>query len=221
MFKELVRREILEYRSAHPLSRSRNVRKAILEQSKQYIKSVVKRKQNYTLCLYDSQSNEIDTSLIREHFKRYYIPLMTNTLDKSEFVSYDDSKPNHSEKDTVAIDHIVDEVKREDGMLVILVPSLAVDFKKNRLGRGRGWYDYLLSVLYSCNVTVKTFTFVYSEEVLPILPVEKHDIKLDKIFFIRQRDEEKISIECLEKDLDGISIEHSKLRYRRRVERDV
>lgn len=58
----------------------------------------------------------------------------------------------------------------------LLVPGLAFDTAGCRLGRGKGHYDRLLSeaVGWKCG-------FGYGFQVLPRVPTEPHDIKLDSI----------------------------------------
>ncbi|HVW80808.1 MAG TPA: 5-formyltetrahydrofolate cyclo-ligase [Mycobacteriales bacterium] len=53
---------------------------------------------------------------------------------------------------------------------VVLVPALAVDLTGNRLGRGRGYYDRVLSSVAAPAVAVG-----YDGELVEQLPVEPHD----------------------------------------------
>jgi 5-formyltetrahydrofolate cyclo-ligase len=57
---------------------------------------------------------------------------------------------------------------------LVLVPGVAFDPAGNRLGRGKGFYDRLLTLTtdaVSCGVG-------FDEQVVPEVPVEPHDVKL-------------------------------------------
>ena len=65
---------------------------------------------------------------------------------------------------------------------LILVPGLAFDAAGHRLGRGRGYYDRLLSSLFTIHSSLFTsigvcFDFQKVDEV----PVDAHDIAMDKV----------------------------------------
>jgi 5-formyltetrahydrofolate cyclo-ligase len=57
---------------------------------------------------------------------------------------------------------------------LMLVPGLAFDMQCRRLGRGKGFYDQLLTMLHgpTCGVC-------FDEQVVEEVPVEAHDVRLD------------------------------------------
>ncbi|MDB6054060.1 MAG: 5-formyltetrahydrofolate cyclo-ligase [Verrucomicrobiales bacterium] len=57
---------------------------------------------------------------------------------------------------------------------MILVPGLGFDLQGRRLGRGKGFYDRLLSAATGLRCGVG-----FDEQILPNIPVEAHDVKLD------------------------------------------
>ena len=59
---------------------------------------------------------------------------------------------------------------------LIIVPAVALDVKRNRLGRGKGFYDRLLSV-----ATCPTIGVVCDFQLVETVPVEPHDRPLDCI----------------------------------------
>ncbi len=59
---------------------------------------------------------------------------------------------------------------------LIIVPAVALDEKRNRLGRGKGFYDRLLSV-----ATCPTIGVVCDFQLVETVPVEPHDRPLDCI----------------------------------------
>lgn len=63
---------------------------------------------------------------------------------------------------------------------VILVPGVAFDRELNRLGRGKGYYDKVLSRTQACKLGI-CFDFQFLEKV----PTEIHDIKMTQVISSR------------------------------------
>jgi 5-formyltetrahydrofolate cyclo-ligase len=59
---------------------------------------------------------------------------------------------------------------------LILVPGVAFDLHGHRLGRGKGYYDQLLGTLsgITCGVA-------FEEQMVPEVPVESHDVRLNRV----------------------------------------
>ena len=58
----------------------------------------------------------------------------------------------------------------------VLVPGVAFDLHGRRLGRGRGFYDQMLAA-----VSGKTCGVAFDQQIVPSVPVEPHDLRLDCI----------------------------------------
>ena len=56
--------------------------------------------------------------------------------------------------------------------LIVFVPGVAFDPLGNRLGRGRGYYDRILSGL---PVSARFVALAYEFQIVPLLPVEAWD----------------------------------------------
>lgn len=70
-----------------------------------------------------------------------------------------------------------DLAKSYDGKIdLVIVPGIAFDREKNRLGRGKGYYDRFFKKFKPVKIGVG-FDF----QLLDSIPVAKHDIKMDKI----------------------------------------
>lgn len=66
-----------------------------------------------------------------------------------------------------------------DAHNLVLVPGLAFDLKKNRIGYGKGYYDgYFIKYV---EIPMTKIALAYDFQVLNELPVEEHDIKVDRI----------------------------------------
>lgn len=66
-----------------------------------------------------------------------------------------------------------------DQMDVIIVPGIAFDAVCNRMGRGKGFYDRLLS-----GVSVPTIGVGYAEQLYLSLPTEPHDVSLSHVIVV-------------------------------------
>ena len=70
-------------------------------------------------------------------------------------------------------------IKLEDLDLVI-VPGIAFDKKGNRLGRGKGYYDYFLKRLTPDTASIG---LAFDFQILPSLPATTTDVKIGKVIF--------------------------------------
>jgi 5-formyltetrahydrofolate cyclo-ligase len=61
-----------------------------------------------------------------------------------------------------------------DRLDLILVPGVAFDPRGRRLGRGKGYYDQLLTTLRGATCGV-----AFDQQVVEEIPVEPHDVRLD------------------------------------------
>lgn len=64
-----------------------------------------------------------------------------------------------------------------DAIQLIIVPGVAFDRNGNRMGRGRGFYDRMLkSTMGALKIGI-----AYNFQMLDAIPVEPHDVKMDRI----------------------------------------
>lgn len=63
-------------------------------------------------------------------------------------------------------------------MDIILVPAIAFDHARNRLGRGRGFYDRLLKPLSK----TQSWGIGYKEQLIPKVPITLDDIALTSLY---------------------------------------
>ena len=69
-----------------------------------------------------------------------------------------------------------------EGFDLILVPGIGFDAIGNRLGRGKGYYDRLLSITqgYKCGIG-------FEEQLVEEIPAAEHDIKMDCVITPQRR----------------------------------
>ena len=65
---------------------------------------------------------------------------------------------------------------------IVLVPLLAFDRNKNRLGYGKGFYDKYLNNLKRLNNKIETIGIAFSFQNYKSLPISKFDFQLNNIF---------------------------------------
>ncbi|MBI5145013.1 MAG: 5-formyltetrahydrofolate cyclo-ligase [Candidatus Omnitrophica bacterium] len=68
-------------------------------------------------------------------------------------------------------------IQLEDLDLVI-VPGVAFDKKGNRLGRGKGYYDYFLKDLPK---KIHSIGLAFDFQILPVLPTTTTDVRVDQV----------------------------------------
>jgi len=79
------------------------------------------------------------------------------------------------------------QISRDAGKILIIVPGLAFDRQKNRLGRGRGYYDrFLAAAGESRGGDIFTVALSFSEQLVESVPVSEHDRRVDMIIVENQ-----------------------------------
>lgn len=65
----------------------------------------------------------------------------------------------------------------KENIKLFLIPALAFDKNKNRIGRGEGYFDKFLKDIKN----IPLFGLAYSFQILDLVPVDAHDIPVTKI----------------------------------------
>ncbi len=130
-----------------------------------------------TVCVYMSSFGEVETDLIiadaREKGKKLLFPvtdIKSNTLS----LCYDTGEFNKG-----AYGILEPYPKREADFNtpdIVIIPALAFDEEKNRLGFGGGYYDRLLAKTNAFKIGI-----CYDFQIVKKIEAENHDIKMDMI----------------------------------------
>ena len=132
-------------------------------------------KQAKTILLYHSLPDEVDTSSFLKLWKedkRLLLPAVKG--DNLIICNY------HPEKLKTGSYGIIEP--QGNGITdlsvidMIIIPGIAFDKKRNRLGRGKGYYDRLLPQVTGCKIGI-----CYNCQITDLLPTEKHDIPMNYI----------------------------------------
>ena len=171
--KKRIRKEIRKLKAAVSLDEKNRRSKLILDQ----VELLSEFKNADTVMLYWAMADEVQTSDFVVKWaasKRVILPCVNgNDLDLRVF---------RGEEDLVAGENFgIPEPSGElfldyDEIDLILVPGVAFDVDNNRMGRGKAYYDRLLSSLKAYKLGV-CFDF----QLLQSVPTDEHDIKMDRI----------------------------------------
>ena len=117
-----------------------------------------------------------DLSILKELRRRGHVtalPRVAGKGDPLEFFPWDETTPMAAGKFDIAEPAAGKAVKPD----VLIVPLLAFDAERHRLGYGAGFYDRTIKGLRS----VLTIGLAYEDQLCDKLPSEAHDVRMDMI----------------------------------------
>lgn len=130
-----------------------------------------------TIALFASLPDEIDTSaLIKKLSQKARLVLPRISGDNMDFYPY---APEAMKQGYMGIAEPCGSVPVAPAEIdAMILPGVAFTAEGGRLGRGKGYYDKYLSRsgFRACTIGV-----CYSVQLLPTLPVEPHDKRLDEV----------------------------------------
>ena len=126
---------------------------------------------------YWSMSDEVMTHKAVERWSKYkkvYLPLIKgNDLELVRFEGVEKMKPE-------PVFGILEPTSTENIEIgeieLVIVPGVAFDASCNRMGRGKGYYDRLLSESVAAKIGV-----AFSFQIVDKVPVDPHDVPLDMV----------------------------------------
>lgn len=172
--KKILRQEIKERVSSLSPNERKESEKRILEQ----LENNLFFRQAKSVLLFWSLPDEIDThSFVKKwaRQKQLFLPVIQD--GKMYIKPYTDEKDmaEGSFKILEPQTLLFGDINQID---VFVIPAVAFDKQNNRLGRGKGFYDKLL-----CLVSAYKIGIAYPEQIVDVIPTEKHDIKMDIILY--------------------------------------
>tara|TARA_B100000579_G_C22272169_1_gene594328 strand:- start:29 stop:586 length:558 start_codon:yes stop_codon:yes gene_type:complete len=147
-----------------------------------FVKKRFKSKKKIVVALYYPSNYEIDIFKIKNIFNsskiRYLLPrIQDNNLLK--FVEWND-------RDILLVNKygIPEPLNTQKNYSpdIVLVPLLAFDNEKNRLGYGKGFYDRYLNKLIKSNKKILAIGVAFSFQKYKKIPSSKFDFQLNKVF---------------------------------------
>jgi len=171
--KKRIRREIRHLKNAVSLEEKTSRSKIILEKVEQLPEFIAAK----TVMLYWAMADEVQTAdfvMKWAESKRVILPCVNgNDLDLRVFRGKEDLIAGENFGIPEPSGELFMDYNEID---LILVPGVAFDIANNRMGRGKAYYDKLLSSLKAFKLGV-CFDF----QQLQSVPTDEHDIKMDQI----------------------------------------
>ena len=148
-----------------------------------FIKKKNKSKKNIIIAIYYPSNYEFDVLKIINNFKNSkVIYLLPKILDNNLLKFVEWNKHDILEVNKFGIPEPLDNNKKSHLPDVVLVPLLAFDCRRNRLGYGKGFYDRYLHKLIKLNNKVQTIGMAFSFQKCKKIPISNFDFKLNNIF---------------------------------------
>ena len=172
--KDKIRKEILAKRNILSDKDINKKSDSIIKNLASYIENV----QNIMIFM-DMKTEVKITKLLELHPKKnFFISKITNSKNR-------EMKINKYNKNELILhkfgyyESSSNDFYDEEILDVVIVPALAFDSKKNRIGFGGGYYDTFLEKVRKKNNKVLFIGVCYDFQIIDSVPTEKHDITLD------------------------------------------
>ncbi|ERK49331.1 5-formyltetrahydrofolate cyclo-ligase [Leptotrichia sp. oral taxon 879] len=172
--KDKIRKEILAKRNILSDKDINKKSDLIIKNLTSYIENV----QNIMIFM-DMKTEVKITKLLELHPKKnFFISKITNSKNR-------EMKINKYNKNELILhkfgyyESSSNDFYDEEILDVVIVPALAFDSKKNRIGFGGGYYDTFLEKVRKKNNKALFIGVCYDFQIIDEVPVEEHDIILD------------------------------------------
>ena len=176
--KEQLRKKFLNLRKKNYFQISNNKFKDLIK----YLRGKYKINRKLFIALYYPSNFEIDILKIIDNLQKSKITLLLPKIEDENLLKFIKWK----ERDVLEANKygIPEPLKTKKNYLpdIVLVPLLAFDKKKNRLGYGKGFYDRYLFKLKKLNKKAEAIGVAFSFQRYKKLPISKFDFKLNSIF---------------------------------------
>ena len=147
-----------------------------------YIKKRYRTKKNILIALYYPSNYEINIFKIIKNLKKNKVIFLLPRIQNNNLLEFFE----WSDKDVLIVNKfgIPEPLNSQKSRLpdIVLVPLLAFDNEKNRLGYGKGFYDKYLNNLIKLNKQIEAIGIAFTFQKYKKLPTSSFDFKLNNIF---------------------------------------
>ncbi|PRR82694.1 5-formyltetrahydrofolate cyclo-ligase [Clostridium vincentii] len=176
--KNKIRKDIIGKRDSLDLEKKRNFDKIIIGK----LKETEEYKKSKNIFIYIGFGSEIDTAKYIEEFlmegKKVFVPrtnMVIKTMDAVEITSLKELERNkfgilEPNKNKESID--------KNQLQLIIMPGVAFDIDKGRIGYGGGYYDKYMEYIAE---GIPKIALAYELQIIDKVPREDHDILPDSI----------------------------------------
>lgn len=144
-----------------------NIEKKDIKDSKinDTLESILNKYENINILAYSPLDDEIDITDLIVELEKGQNDIYISDIQEQGFRKLSDG----AESDLFSDSKIID---------VVVIPGRAFTKEGDRLGRGSGWYDRFLKELPT---GVTKIGICYEDQIVDVIPLDKHDIKMEKI----------------------------------------
>ncbi|WP_315520864.1 5-formyltetrahydrofolate cyclo-ligase [Leptotrichia wadei] len=174
--KDKIRKQILEKRSNLSLEEVNKKSELIIENLAPYLKNA----QN--IMIFMDMKNEVRITKLIELYpeKNFFISKIVNSKNREMKIN------KYNENELVLhkfgyYESSSDDFYDEKILDIVIVPALAFDSSKNRIGFGGGYYDTFLNKVREKNKNTLFIGVCYDFQMIEEVPIEGHDITLDLV----------------------------------------
>ncbi|WP_295726921.1 5-formyltetrahydrofolate cyclo-ligase [uncultured Leptotrichia sp.] len=174
--KDEIRKQILEKRSNLSLEEVDKKSELIIENLTPYLKNA----QN--IMIFMDMKNEVRITKLIELYpeKNFFISKIVNSKNREMKIN------KYNENELVLhkfgyYESSSDDFYDEKILDIVVVPALAFDSSKNRIGFGGGYYDTFLNKVREKNKNTLFIGVCYDFQMIEEVPIEGHDITLDLV----------------------------------------
>lgn len=174
--KDEIRKQILEKRSSLSLEEVDKKSELIIENLTPYLKNA----QN--IMIFTDMKNEVRITKLIELYpeKNFFISKIVNSKNREMKIN------KYNENELVLhkfgyYESSSDDFYDEKILDIVIVPALAFDSSKNRIGFGGGYYDTFLNKVREKNKNTLFIGVCYDFQMIEEVPIEGHDITLDLV----------------------------------------
>ena len=174
--KDEIRKQILEKRSNLSLEEVDKKSELIIKNLTPYLKNA----QN--IMIFTDMKNEVRITKLIELYpeKNFFISKIVNSKNREMKIN------KYNENELVLhkfgyYESSSDDFYDEKILDIVIVPALAFDSSKNRIGFGGGYYDTFLNKVREKNKNTLFIGVCYDFQMIEEVPIEGHDITLDLV----------------------------------------
>ena len=174
--KDEIRKQILEKRSKLSLEEVDKKSELIIKNLTPYLKNA----QN--IMIFTDMKNEVRITKLIELYpeKNFFISKIVNSKNREMKIN------KYNENELVLhkfgyYESSSDDFYDEKILDIVIVPALAFDSSKNRIGFGGGYYDTFLNKVRGKNKNTLFIGVCYDFQMIEEVPIEGHDITLDLV----------------------------------------
>ena len=174
--KDEIRKQILEKRSSLSHEEVDKKSELIIENLTPYLKNA----QN--IMIFTDMKNEVRITKLIELYpeKNFFISKIVNSKNREMKIN------KYNENELVLhkfgyYESSSDDFYDEKILDIVVVPALAFDSSKNRIGFGGGYYDTFLNKVRGKNKNTLFIGVCYDFQMIEEVPIEGHDITLDLV----------------------------------------